>query len=135
MMYLVDANVLSEPTKPAPRAEVVQWLAAHEVDVAVDAIILGELSLGILTLPRGRNRTRLEKWFEDVANTIVCLPWDAATSRRWAALVADMRRKGVTIPLVDSMIAATALAHDLTIATRTTRDFRRMGVRVFDPFP
>jgi predicted nucleic acid-binding protein len=70
-----------------------------------------------------------------VAHTIVRLPWDAAISRRCADLVAGLRRRRVTIPLMDSMIAATALAHDLTIATRNTRDFRRMGVRVFDPFP
>jgi predicted nucleic acid-binding protein len=124
MIYLVDANVLSEPTKPAPRGEIVDWLAAHEPDLVVDSIILGELYLGILSLPRGRKRTRLERWFEDVAQTIVCLAWDAAVSRRWASLVA----------VLDSMIAATALQHDLTIATRNTRDFSKTGAKVLDPF-
>src|SRR5437879_2642947 len=117
MIYLVDANVLSEPTKRLPEARVVAWLDAHEADLAVDAVTLGEIGIGILALPRGRKRTRLERWFEDVVQTIDCLPWDAAVSRRWAQLVVDLRRQGHTLPVLDSMIAATALAHGLTVAT------------------
>lgn len=66
--------------------------------------------------------------------TIDCLPWDAAISRRWAGLVVDLRQKGETIPLLDGMIAATALQHDLTIAARNVRDFKKAGVKVLDPF-
>ena len=132
--YLVDANVLSEPTKPAPNARVLEWLSAHEGDFVVDSIILGELCMGVLALPRGRKRTVLERWFEAVARTIDCLPWDAAASRRWARLVVELKAKGRTLPLLDSMIAATALEHGLTVATRNVEDFRRAGVKVFDPF-
>lgn len=134
MTYLVDANVLSEPTKPAPDGKVVEWLTANEGNLVVDSIILGELYIGILTLPRGRKRTRLEQWFEAVVQVIDCLPWDATISRRWAALVVDLKRKGETVPLLDGMIAATALQHDLTIATRNTRDFRKTGVKTLNPF-
>jgi predicted nucleic acid-binding protein len=62
--YLVDASVLSEPTKPSPDSRVVAWLRAHEPDIAVDPVILGELRFGILTLPKGRKRTALERWFD-----------------------------------------------------------------------
>jgi predicted nucleic acid-binding protein len=134
MTYLVDANVLSEPTKPAPDARVVEWLAAHEADFVVDSIVLGELYLGVLALPRGRKRRRLEEWFEAVVATVDCLPWDAAVARRWAALVVDLREKGQALPMLDGMIAATALAHGLTVVTRNTRDFARAGVEVVDPF-
>jgi toxin FitB len=134
MTYLVDANVLSEPTKPVPDAKVVGWLSAHEGDFVVDSIVLGELCLGILALPSGHKRTQLEAWFETVAQTIECLPWDAAVSRRWARLVSDLRRKGRAMPLLDSMIAACALEHDLTVATRNVRDFRKADVQVHDPF-
>ena len=72
MTYLVDVNVLSEPTRPAPDAKVVSWLSANEGDFVVDSIILGELRIGILTLPRGRKRTQLERWFAEVVEAIDC---------------------------------------------------------------
>lgn len=134
MTYLVDANVLSEPTKPAPSRKVIDWLSANEKDLVVDAIILGELSIGILALPRGRKRRQLEHWFEALVQTVDCLPWDAAISRRWARLVVDVKQKGETMPLLDGMIAATALQHDLTIATRNVRDFKKAGLRPLNPF-
>ena len=134
MTYLVDANVLSEPTKLSPNSKVVDWLRTNEGKLVVDSIIVGELCVGILSLPHGRKRRQLEQWFEDVVQTIDCLPWDATISRRWAKLVVDLQRKGDTLPLLDSMIAATALQHELTVATRNTRDFERAGVRVLDPF-
>lgn len=134
MTYLVDANVLSEPTKPAPSSKVIDWLSANERNLVVDSIILGELCIGILALPRGRKRTQLEQWFEALVRTIDCLPWDATISRRWAKLVVNLKQKGETMPLLDGMIAATALQHDLTIATRNTRDFKKAGVKALNPF-
>lgn len=134
MTYLVDANVLSEPTKPAPSSKVIDWMGANERNLVVDSIILGELCIGILALPRGRKRTQLERWFEALVHTIDCLPWDATISRRWAKLVVNLKQKGETMPLLDGMIAATALQHDLTIATRNTRDFKKAGVKALNPF-
>ena len=134
MTYLVDANVLSEPTKQTADSKVVAWLTANESNLVVDPIIIGELRIGILALPRGRKRDKLEQWFETVVETIECLPWDATVSRQWAALVVELRRKGQTVPLLDGMIAATALQHDLTVATRNTRDFRKAGVKTVNPF-
>jgi toxin FitB len=134
MTYLVDANVLSEPTKPVPNNKVIDWLTANEGNLVVDSIIVGELYVGILALPRGRKRTQLEQWFGNVVQTIDCLPWDATISRRWAKLVVDLKQKGDKLPLLDSMIAATALQHDLTVATRNTRDFNKTDVQVLNPF-
>jgi toxin FitB len=134
MTYLIDANVLSEPTRLDPNPGVVDWLSAHEEDFVVDSIILGELCIGVLALPLGRKRAQLERWLAEVVETIDCLPWDAAVSRRWARLVVDLKRKGQPLPLLDGMIAATALAHGLTVVTRNARDFRKAGVKVVDPF-
>ena len=134
MKYLVDANVLSEPTRPAPDPRVVDWLRRHEREIAIDPIVLGEIRFGIHLLPAGRRRRGLEKWFDAGVQRIHCIPWDAATGLRWARLVADLRAAGQAMPVKDSLIAATALVHGLTVATRNARDFGRCGVRVVDPF-
>jgi predicted nucleic acid-binding protein len=132
--YLVDANVLSEPTRPAPEPAVVAWLRRHERAIAVDPVILGEIRYGILLLPRGRRRTRLERWFDAGVLRLHCLPWEAATGLRWAELLARLRAKGRPMPIKDSFIAATALANGLTVVTRNVADFETAGCRVLDPF-
>ena len=134
MKYLVDANVLSEPTKPAPAARVVEWLRHHERDLAVNPIILGELEYGILLLPASRRRARLERWFTAGVQRLRVLDVDSATAAAWARLLARLKKKGHAMPIKDSLIAATALAHGLTVATRNTPDFERAGVNILNPF-
>ncbi len=134
MTYLVDANVLSEATRPEPRAKVLGWLRQHEDELAVDPIILGEIRFGIHLLPAGARRRRLERWFDDGVARLVCLPWEAATGLRWAKLLAALRASGRSLQIKDSLIAATALVHGLTVVTRNTSDFKVSGVRVLDPF-
>ncbi len=131
--FLVDANVLSEAMKPAPDERVVEWLGQNEPEVAVDPIILGEIRFGILLLPRGRRRSRLEHWFEDGAQRLQCIPWEASTGLRWAELLATLRAAGRAMPAKDSLIAATALAHDLAVVTLNARDFDAAGVVIVDP--
>jgi hypothetical protein len=132
--YLVDANILSEPTKPAPDPRVVEWLRLHERDIAVNPVILGEIRFGILILPKGRKRAALERWFNSGARRLHCVPWDAATGLKWAELLARLRTGGKAMPIKDSLIAATAIVHDLAIATRNRGDFANSGVRIVDPF-
>ena len=134
MKYLVDANVLSEPTKPSPDPRVVDWLRAHEADIAVDPVILGELRFGIPILPKGKKRTALERWFDAGAGRLHCLPWDAESGLKWAELLAALRKAGKTMPIKDSLIAATAIVHGLAVATRSRIDFGKAGVHVVDPF-
>jgi toxin FitB len=132
--YLVDANVLSEPTRPTPDSRVVAWLQRYERDIAVDPIVLGEVRFGILLLPTGRRRTNLERWFETGVHRLHCLPWEAETGLRWAELLANLRAAGRAMPIKDSLIAATALVHGLTVATRNRADFAHTGVDIVDPF-
>ena len=134
MKYLVDANVLSEATKPAPHASVVAWLRNNEREIAVDPIILGEVRFGILLLPKGRRRARLERWFDDGVQRVQCIPFEAKTALRWAELLAALRRSGRAMPIRDSLIAATALAHGMTVVTHNRRDFEKAGVKIVDPF-
>jgi hypothetical protein len=132
--YLVDGSVLCEPTKPDPHPDVVEWLQTHEGELAVDAVILGEIHFGILLLPRGRRRDRLERWFAEGVDKIICLPLDRAVGLRWARLLAHLRSTGRAMPVKDSLIAATALTHGLTVATRNRRDFAKAGVKLVNPF-
>lgn len=134
MKFLVDANVLSEPTKQAPSARVIQWLREHEARLVVNPIILGEIEYGILLLPAGKKRTRLLAWFAAGVQRMRSLDFDTSTASAWAALLARLRRKGQAMPIKDSLIAATALAHGLTVATRDAADYRNAGVPLVNPF-
>jgi predicted nucleic acid-binding protein len=132
--FLVDADVLGEPTKPAPVHQAVNWLRRHDQDLAVSPIILGELEYGILLLPAGRRRKRLLDWFSGGIKLLNVIDFDAATATIWAQLLADLKRKGRAMPIKDSLIAASALQHELTIATRNVADYRHAGVQIVNPF-
>jgi predicted nucleic acid-binding protein len=132
--FLVDANVISESTKREPDARVLGWLQENEGDLVIDSVILGEILIGILRIPVGRKRERLEEWFEKGVSRLVCLPWTAATGTQWAHLITRLRKVGLNTPIADTMIAATALLYDLTVATRNEKDFRPTGVKLINPY-
>ena len=134
MKYLVDVNILSEATRPTPSAKVIEWLRQNEANLSIDAVILGEIRLGILLLPSGKRRSNLESWFEHGITRLACLPWDAAIANQWASLLAKLRNKGKSMPLKDSMIAATAIHHKLTIVTRNVADFKSTNLQIINPF-
>lgn len=123
------------PNRPRTlAARVLAWLEGHERDIVVDPIILGEIRFGILLLPVGKRRERLEGWFHEGVECIHSLPWDAATGLRWAELLARLRAAGLEMAVKDSMIAAPALLHGCAVVTRNRRDFEKAGVEVIDPF-
>lgn len=134
MTYLVDANVLSEPTRRTPSLRVVDWLRDNERRLAVDPIVLGEVRFGILLLASGRRRQRLQRWFDGVRRRVHCVSWDLDTGLRWAELLAHLRALGKPMQVKDSLIAATALANGYVLATRNRRDFEASGVEIVDPF-
>jgi toxin FitB len=132
--YLVDANVLSEVTRPAPDGNVVEWLRENEAELVVNPIILGEIEYGILLLAAGRQRRLLQEWFSQRIRSLVMLDFDAGSAHEWAQLLARLKQKATPMPVKDSLIAATALQHSLVVATRNTSDFRRAGVELVNPF-
>jgi len=134
MKFLVDANILSEVTKPKPNANVLAWLKSHQSELAINPIILGEMEYGILLLEPGPRRSRLEKWFSGASQNIEVIDFDSAAATAWAHLLADLKKRGKAMPVKDSLIAATALANNLIIATRNVTDFHHSGAQLLNPF-
>jgi predicted nucleic acid-binding protein len=134
MNWLVDANVLSEPTRPHPSPLVIEWLGKHQGEIAVSPIVLGEIEYGVLQLPSGRKRTQLQQWFESGVSRLKLVEIDARTASIWAELLAQLKRRGKAMPVKDSLIAASAIQHGLTVVTHNIADFRHSGVTLLDPF-
>lgn len=134
MKYLADANVLSEPTKLEPSARAIAWLGEHIEDVAVSAIVIAEIWRGIDAKVEGYKKRELTRWFHRSPRALRCLPWTGDTAIVWGGLFNQIKRDGYTVGLMDTMIAATAKLHGLTVATRNVDDFTRCGVAVVNPF-
>ena len=134
MTYLADANPICEQTKSHASELAVRWLDDHETDIVIDAVVLGEVWDGIVGLPDGRKKRDLEGWFARLRQSVICLPWTSDTAVVWGNLKQEVRRRGFTVGIKDTMIAATAKHHGLTVATRNVSDFRRCGVPVINPF-
>lgn len=134
MKYLLDANLLCEPTKPQRVQKAVDWLQINVVDCVTDAVVMGEIWQGIDKLPAGRKRVNLEAWFVGLRSRVHCLDWTLDVAIVWGALLNEIRGSGFTVGIKDTMIAASAKHHGLTVATRNVDDFTRCGVPVINPF-
>jgi len=137
--FLIDTNVLSEYNRPGgPNAGVKDWLESTPRELQhVSVLTLAEIQKGIELLDDGKRRVQLEQWLIQDLETWFAgrvLYVDRQVSRRWASLLAQAVRRGRPLPTVDSLIAATALAHDLTIVTRNVRDFEGTGAATLNPW-
>lgn len=136
MSYLVDTNVFSELAKRKPDARVVAWLREHETELYLSTISIGELRRGIEGLPAGKRKTSLQTWFTGLCKRMEgrILAFNTSTAHVWGQLVAGWDKKGLTVPSLDSQLAATAHRHNLTMVTRNVSDFQNTGVKLFNPF-
>ena len=134
MKYIVDSNVLSEVTRPEPSSSVIAWLRKHEPDLAVNPIILGEIEYGIRLVPSSRKRKGLEIWLAEGMKRLRVVDLDSGTASVWATLLVGLKKKGRAMPVKDSLIAASAIQHNLTIVTRNVSDFQHASVPLINPF-
>ncbi len=132
-MFLLDTDVVSELRRERPHGAVLDWMSGIDDDAMfLSAVTLGELQAGI-EITRAQDRERaaeIEAWADMVMRTHNVLPVDGETFRIWGRI---MHRKSAHL-YEDGLIAATALRHDLTVATRNLRDFDGFGVTTFNPF-
>jgi predicted nucleic acid-binding protein len=136
--YLVDTNVPSEFTHQQPDERVAAFIrAVGRENLFLSVMTLGEICKGIDLLPVSQKRTSLQGWLEiDVRPWFAgrILPVSEAIAERWGHLAARTRKQGVTLAVVDGVIAATALEHGLTLVTRNTKDYAGLGVIIIDPW-
>jgi len=132
-MYLLDTNVISELRKRKPHGAVTAWIESlRDQDIQVPAVAIAELQNGAeITRRQDREKAdEIEQWIDRIMTTFAVLPMDGSMFRDWARL---MRGKSDDLA-TDAMIAATARAHSLIVATRNVKNFASFSVQVFNPF-
>lgn len=135
MSYLIDTNVLSELRRRDPDTNVVHWMADRPATTLyLSVLTLGEVRKGVERLAEGERKCRLLDWLEVELSAFFrgrILPVDATVADRWGRLLAQAGRP---LPAIDSLLAATALAHGLTLVTHNIKDFRHPDLTVLDPW-
>jgi predicted nucleic acid-binding protein len=136
--YLLDTSLLSELVKRVPNPAVVTWVDVHDEDTLfISVITLGELQKGVRKLPASERKEELRSWLaQDLVQRFGrrILPIDSAVALAWGALQGEAEQRGSKLPVVDSLIAATASVHNLTVVTRNVGDLQRCGVPVVNPW-
>jgi predicted nucleic acid-binding protein len=133
--WLLDTCAVSEPTKKSPNPKVIAWLKSQdEAELYLSVLTLGEIQRGVEKLPENEKRQALERWLKrDIHERFAgrILPVDSSVALTWGKILAHSSRP---LPAVDSLIAATGIAHSLTIVSRNTQDLIDTGALVFDPW-
>lgn len=135
--YLLDTNIVSEVTKPAPSEALTRWMSEQlDENLFISSLTVAEIRRGILELPAGKKRKRLEDWFSGPEGPPALfadrvLPFDQHAALVWARLMADRKVIGRSRNLLDMIIAAVAEANACVIVTANERDFA--GLKVLNP--
>ena len=138
MKYLLDTCLISELVARQPNPNVVEFVDALDPDdVYLSVITVGEITKGIEKLPRSKRKQELQTWLkEDLLirfdGKIISL--DVAVLVEWGILTARLESSGRTVPVMDALMAATVLAHQLSLVTRNANDFEGAGVDIINPW-
>ena len=136
--FLLDTNIPSEMTRLRPEAKVFRWLdEADEEQLYFSVVSLGEILKGVTVLRESKRRSQLRQWLDETLRPWFAgriLPVNESIAERWGVLAGQCQLKGRPLKVVDGLIAATALEHDLTVVTRNVKDFDGLGVEIFNPW-
>jgi toxin FitB len=135
MSWLLDTDVLCQPVKSNRHAGVIAWLEREQSECYTSAVVIAQIAYWIRS-KEGRARSRLQGWLRQSIDAMEgrILSFNIGTAQVWADQRFLLEEAGQRMPLEDSYIAATARRHGLTIVTGNEKDFRRPGLRVFNPF-
>lgn len=129
---------LSEVTRPAPDARVLEWLDKLDEDRSfISVVSIAEIRRGVALMGEGRKREALAEWLaRDLPQRFEqrVLPVDEPVALAWGDLMGLAKRRGRGLTSMDGLIAATAIAQELTLATRNMKDFEGFGIELFDPW-
>jgi hypothetical protein len=136
--FLLDTSVISELVRKSPHLPVLEWIGAQdETSLYLSVVTIGEIERGIARLPASARKTKLQSWVRrDLVERFGArlLPIDIRVSTRWGALSGESEKRGQPLPVIDSLIAATALVHGFAVVTRNVEDFKRCGVACVNPW-
>ncbi len=138
MSYLIDTCCISELVKKKPNPKVVKWFADQdELSMYVSVITFGELRKGIEKLTDSKKKKELNRWVKEdlhlrFKNRVLNITMEEVN--RWGKILASAEQNGKPLPAIDSLIAATALVHDLSVVTRNTQHMEGSGVEVINPW-
>jgi predicted nucleic acid-binding protein len=133
--FLLDTNVVCEATAKEPNKKVMDWIDRYAETSGISCMTIGEVWKGLGRLPEGKRRRSLIHWMEELEKDFSdrIIPLDSITLKVWGKFYAKHESKGRNMDVLDSLIAATALVHDLTVITRNTRDFPS-EIKCFNPW-
>ncbi len=134
MKFFVDTCVISEQRRQRPDQTVIDWL--NGIDPYFSILTVGELEKGARKLDDPARRDEVMAWIDEMKRRFAgrILPIGKLETDAWSALCAETESRGHPLPAIDSLIAATAIAHGLTVATRTVKDMLPAGVSIYNPF-
>jgi len=136
--YLLDTNVVSESIKPRPAARVVTWLAAQRsARIYLSVLTLGEIQQGIVRSSNPRRVERLTRWLDDELQPQFqgrLLPIEGQVMKTWGQITGQALLHGRPVSYVDSLLAATAITHGLTLVTRNSKDVEGLPVQTLNPW-
>lgn len=137
MRLLLDTCVLSELVKSAPDPNVLRWFEARRAhELYLSAMSWAELQRGVIRLPKSKRRSELTAWLQqlDLGFEDRILAFDQRVAEVWAQMTVQAEARGKSLSAFDSLIAATAHAHDCQLVTRNVRDYTHTGITIVNPW-